>query len=79
MEFAWIIERKAYSTQIEYGYFSNETYSWTANSHTAIRYSRKEDADRVIDALKLVGAYPAEHGWEQCASSPFQQKHSKSS
>jgi hypothetical protein len=69
MDFAWLVERKIYNTQVEYGCIHNGHHSWTANSYAALRYARKEDADNVIDGLDLQGAYPAEHGWDNALCS----------
>lgn len=69
-EYAWLIERKHTMQEIcEYLTVKHTGFYWTEDHKSAIRFARKEDADNMIDAFGWMGAYPAEHGWDNHESS----------
>lgn len=64
-ETGWLIETTAYGDDIHYwnGHMFDDD-DWTKDSIEAVRFARKEDAQKIIDYIGWDnGVFAIEHGW----------------
>ena len=72
MEVAWLIELKqsVSRTPTWYGETDEGVLGWTSDHMKAIRFSRKWDAEKVMDDIGVSEAFVCEHAWDGGASKP---------
>ena len=68
MEIAWLLEGKESTGKTIYfrgvNDLTNHRDTWTTDVYDALRFSRKEDAERFKqNYFKYAECYPAEHQW----------------
>jgi len=63
VETGWLIELGTSVSATPSWYCGDFDDCWTTDSLKAIRYARKEDAQRVIDSIGWTEAFPTEHQW----------------
>lgn len=64
-EVAWLIELKpsVSATPTYYGQTDEGVIGWTSDNLRAVRFSRREDAERVISCEAYTEAFACEHMW----------------
>jgi len=72
METAWLIEFKQSASQRPawYGADDTEGLGMVTNANDAIRFSRKIDAEKVIEGIGWTEAFAVEHVWMGGARRP---------
>jgi hypothetical protein len=76
-EFAWLIERAFIQDDGSKGmgplYYTvaiGQLSYWTTDPHSALRFSRKKDAEDFIHTFSLVSAEAIEHAWIRPTKAP---------
>ena len=71
-EIGWLIELKPNVATSPTWYGENEegVIGWTRDHMLAVRFSRKDDAERIIQCEGLTGAFACEHAWGGGRSGP---------
>ena len=69
-EVGWLIEKKVGGTAVWWCPGECVIPGFTIDSNRAVRFSRKEDADRVREKLMGEGAYVTEHVWHTASRPP---------